>query len=440
MTNSQQSASERLELALARIASPEREGSKTFTDVFANSAKREAAAADARLLAGRPIGLLDGRIISVKTLFDVTGCVTSAGCAALRSQPPASTDAPVVKRLRDAGAVIVGRTHMTEVAFTGLGPNPHEPVPGNPHDRARVPGGSSSGAAVSAVDGMAEIAIGSDTGGSIRVPAALCGAVGFKPTSGRVPTAGAFSLSSTLDTIGPIALSVADCALADAVLAGEVAEVPDASEPGSFRFVVPRGRLFDQAEPAVLDAFEQSLGLLRSAGISVCDGSIEPILDTIAEIDLIGTIAGAEVAETLRSLGVAKLEVLDPRIRARIEASAAMPAVDYIRMLRLRDAAVRSFGGVLAPGEVLVLPTTPIRAPLLEAVEAPAAFSAANSLVLRNTRIANQLDCPSFSLPMPLDGLPAGIMLISARHSDRFLFTVARRVEAVLEGEQPTRR
>lgn len=438
MTNASP-ASERLELALARIASPECEGSKAFTDVFADTARREAAAADARLSAGRPIGPLDGCIVSVEALFDIAGSVTSAGCTALSSQPPASRDSLVVKRLRDAGAVIVGRTHMTEVAFTGLGPNPHEPVPGNPHDRARVPGGSSSGAAVSVVDGMAETAIGSDTGGSIRVPAALCGAVGFKPTSGRVPTDGAFSLSSTLDTIGPIALSVADCARADAVLAGQAPAPSAEADPGSFRLVVPRGRLFDHTEPAVLDAFQRSLGLLRNAGIAVFDGSIEPVLETVAEIDRIGTIAGVEVAETLRSLGVANLEVLDPRIRVRIEASAIMPAVDYVRMLRLRGAAVRSFAGVLALGEVLVLPTTPIRAPLLETVEAPAAFSTANSLVLRNTRIANQLDCPSFSLPMPVDGLPAGLMLIGARHSDRFLFTVARRVEAALAGGQPTR-
>lgn len=430
------SAVQRLDAALARIGSPDFEGAKVFTDVFADAARREAEAADLRLAAGRSIGPLDGCIVSVKALFDVAGRVTDAGCAALRGRPAASHDAPVVQRLRVAGAVVIGRTHMTELAFSAVGTNPHEEVPGNPHDRARVPGGSSSGAVVSILDGMAEIAIGSDTGGSIRIPAGLSGAVGFKPTSGRVPTEGAFSLSSTLDTVGPIALDVADCARADCVLAGRPAAEISPAEPGSFRLVVPRGRLFERTEPAVLDAFEQSLNLLRGLGISVMDGSIDPVLDELEAIDRIGRLTGVEVAETLRSLGITDLAGIDPKTCARIEAGMRMPAIDYVRMVRLREAAVRSFENHLGPGDILALPTTPIRAPLLAEMEEAAAFEDANALLLRNPRVANQLDCPSISLPLPVCGLPVGLLLIGRRNSDRFLFNVALLAEMALDAGQ----
>lgn len=207
---SRASAVARLETALERIQSPNMEGSKIFTAVFADTARREAAAADQRAAASETRGPLDGRIVSVKALFDIAGTVTSAGSVALRRLPAAIDDAVVVKNLRASGAIIVGKTQMTEFAFSALGTNPHDGVPGNPRDRRCAPGGSSSGAVVSVVDGMAEIAVGSDTGGSVRIPAALSGAVGFKPTSGRISTVGAFSLSSSLDTIGPIGLSVAE--------------------------------------------------------------------------------------------------------------------------------------------------------------------------------------------------------------------------------------
>ena len=171
--------------------------------------------------AGISLGAIDGAIVTIKDLFDVAGEPTRAGSKILADAPPAKADAPVVRRLRAAGAVIVAKTTMSEFAFSGVGMNPHFGTPGNPADRARVPGGSSSGAAVAAADGMCEIAIGTDTGGSTRIPAALCGVVGYKPSKWRVPTDGAFPLSYTLDSIGPLARTVADCARADAVMAGD---------------------------------------------------------------------------------------------------------------------------------------------------------------------------------------------------------------------------
>ena len=215
-------SSERLAAALARIDDPAGEGARACLTVYRESARAAAEAADARARAGISLGPLDGTIVTLKDLFDVAGEVTRAGSKVLADEgKPAAADAPVVQRLRSGGAVIVAKTNMSEFAFTGIGINPHYGTPGNPADRARAPGGSSSGAAVSVADGMCEIAIGSDTGGSVRIPAALCGVTGFKPSRQRVPTGGAFPLSYSLDSIGPLAKNVADCAKADAVMAGE---------------------------------------------------------------------------------------------------------------------------------------------------------------------------------------------------------------------------
>lgn len=425
------SAVARLKAALGRIRSPE--AKNVFTVVFEDSAQWEAEAADRRAAAGALRGPLDGRIVSVKALFDVAGTVTSSGSAVLRRVPPVVEDAEVVKRLRAAGAIVIGKTQMTEFAFSALGTNPHDGMPANPRDRTRVPGGSSSGAVVSVIGGMADIAIGSDTGGSLRIPAALSGAVGFKPTSGFVPTAGAFSLSSSLDTIGPIASNVEDCFVADQVLSGEAAPPRlRAAPPGTFRLIVARGRLFDRCEPEVLNAFEIAIERLLSGGLQIKDGSIEAALDDVARIDRIGTFPSIEVGATLRSLGLSDLDGVDPRTRLRIEAGAGILGTDYVRMVRLRQAAIRSFEQSFGNNEVFILPTVPIRAPLLSAIADDAAFHQLNGLVLRNPRVANMLDCPSISLPLSVGGLPAGLMLIGRRNADRHLLEIASSVETML--------
>ncbi|MDH2383220.1 amidase family protein [Bradyrhizobium sp. CER78] len=435
--HSQGTAAARLEAALTRARSSD--AANTFTALFEESARCEAEAADRRAAAGTTRGPLDGRIVSVKALFDVAGTVTSSGSAVLRALPPAAEDALAVKRLRAAGAVIIGKTQMTEFAFSALGTNPNDGVPGNPRDRRRAPGGSSSGAVVSVVDGMADIAIGSDTGGSIRIPAALSGAIGFKPTSGFVPTAGAFSLSSSLDTIGPIASSVADCFVADQVLSGgDVVSRPQLASPYTFRLTIARGRLFHGCEPEVLGAFESAVERLRSGGLQIADGSIEAALDNVAEIDGIGTFPSIEVGATLRGLGLSSLDGIDPKTRVRIEAGAGILGIDYVRMVRLRETAIRSFEQSFGNDEVFILPTTPIRAPLLSSVEEDSAFHRANGLVLRNPRVANLLDCPSISLPIPIDGLPVGLMLIGRRNADRRLLEIASCVETMLRGHSDT--
>lgn len=424
---------DRLEAALASIEARGSQGRLAFTEVFTESAKREAFAADRRVASGMTKSALDGRIVSVKALFDVAGSVTHAGSERLRHLAPAARDADVVERLRAAGAIIIGKTQMTEFAFSALGTNPHDGMPANPRDPSRVPGGSSSGAVVSVIEGMADIAIGSDTGGSIRIPSALSGAVGFKPTGGRVPTTGAFSLSSTLDTVGPIARNVADCAAADQILAGETGAAPfKAAAPGSFRLIIGRGRFFTRCEGKVIEAFERAVAACRAAGIAVEEGSLDPVLEHTDRVDKLGTFPSIEVGATLSQLGVSSLDGIDPLTRARIEANRNVSAVDYVLMARHRQAAIEAFGRLLGDNEVIIVPTTPIVAPLRSTVEEAADFHEANGLVLRNPRVANLLDCPSMSIPIPGPGLPVGLMLLGQRNSDRRLLSAAARIELVL--------
>lgn len=427
------SATDRLQNALTTIDAAGGQGRLAFTEIFSESARAEAFAADRRAASGMSKGALDGRIVSVKALFDVSGTVTHSGSAVLRRLAPAARDAEAVERLRAAGAIIIGKTQMTEFAFSALGTNPHDGMPGNPRDRTRVPGGSSSGAVVSVIEGMADIAIGSDTGGSLRIPAALSGAVGFKPTSGRVPTAGAFSLSSTLDTVGPIAMSVADCATVDQILSGQcVTASLAAAEPQSFRLAIGRGRPFARCDDHVLQAFERALTKCQTAGIEVGECSLDPILELTDRIDKIGTFPSVEVAATLAQFGVSSLDGVDPLTRARIEAGRGVSASDYVLMTRHRKAAIDAFDQSLGEDEIVVMPTTPIVAPLIASVQEAAGFHDANGLVLRNPRIANLLDCPSISIPIPGAGLPVGLMLIGRRYADRWLLSAAATIEAAL--------
>src|SRR5947207_986687 len=264
-------ARERLEAALARIADPAGEGARACLTVYAQSARMAADAADARASSALSLGLLDGAVVSIKDLFDVQGEPTRAGSTFLAHAPPAAQDAPVVRRLRAAGAVILAKTNMTEFAFSGLGLNPHYGTPGNPADRSRIPGGSSCGAAVAVADAMCEIAVGTDTGGSTRIPAALCGIVGYKPSQWRVPREGAFPLSFMLDSIGPLARTVADCARADAVMAGdESAELEPASVAG-LRLGIPQGMLLKDFDNTVGTRFGAAKKKLANAGLRLSD-------------------------------------------------------------------------------------------------------------------------------------------------------------------------
>src|SRR5579863_3260683 len=319
MSMTDHSCRDRLEQALARIADPNGEGARACLTVYAQGARAAADAADARAARGAPLGPLDGGIVSIKDLFDVAGEPTRAGSKILAEEAaPAIADAPVVRRLRTAGAVIVAKTNMTEFAFSGIGANPHFGTPGNPRDRARVPGGSSSGAAVAVADGMCDIAIGTDTGGSVRVPAALCGLVGFKPSRQRIPTDGAFPLSKTLDSIGPLARSVADCAKADAILAGEDFAPLEPVALGGLRFGLAEGLPLDNLDDTVARAFATAIKRLEGAGVRIVREEIA-LFAELAETNPYGGISQSEGYAVHRDRVKRRAADIDPIVRTRIE-------------------------------------------------------------------------------------------------------------------------
>ncbi|HYH39619.1 MAG TPA: amidase [Azospirillum sp.] len=419
------------ERALARIADPGGEGTRAFTRVDREGALKAAQASDLLRAAGVVPSPLAGIPVSVKDLFDVAGQPTPAGSLVLKDAPPAVRDAPVVARLRAAGAVIVGRTNMTEFAFSGLGVNPHYGTPGNPFDRARIPGGSSSGAAVSVADGMAVAAVGSDTGGSVRIPSAFCGLVGFKPTQARVPRDGALPLSWTLDTVGPLARSVACCAIMDAVMAGAAPAVPEALDLAGLRIAVPTTVVLDGMDDTVAAAFERALEALAQAGARV----VEIDLATLAAIpraNAKGGFASPEAYAWHRELLARSGDRYDPRVSARILRGQEQSAADYIELTRTRAALMAEAEAATRAFDALAMPTVPVVPPRLDELEDDAAYARINMLVLRNPSLWNFLDRPAVSLPMATGGLPAGLMLVGKRGHDRNLLRVARAVEPVV--------
>jgi aspartyl-tRNA(Asn)/glutamyl-tRNA(Gln) amidotransferase subunit A len=433
MLKKTESARERLEAALARIADPAGEGSRACLTVYADSARAAADAADARRRVGVSLGALDGTIVSIKDLFDVPGEVTRAASNVLFEEGQvAAADAPAIARLRAAGAVIIAKTNMTEFAFSGVGHNPHYGTPGNPADRTRVPGGSSSGAAVAVADGMCEIAIGTDTGGSTRIPAALCGIVGFKPSKYRVPTEGAFPLSFTLDSVGPLARTVADCAKADAVMAGEAAWDIDPAPLAGLRLGIPQGLPLENLDPTVTARFQQALQMLGKAGVRLSDEKL-PQIDGMVAVNSKGGLAPPEALSIHRERLQTHADGIDPNVRVRIERAGKISAADYVDMSRGRAALVRSMDARLGDLDALVLPTTAIVAPKLSDIGTPETFGPANVLLLRNPSIVNFFDMCAISLPIPGDGLPVGLMVVARNGQDRRLFRIAASLERLLQ-------
>ena len=419
---------DRTEQALAKIADPKGEGARACLTVYADAARAAAEAADARAKAGISLGVLDGTIVTIKDLFDVAGEPTRAGSKILVNAPPAAADAPVVHKLRAAGAVIIAKTNMTEFAFSGVGMNPHFGTPGNPADRARVPGGSSSGAAVAAADHMCDIAIGTDTGGSTRIPAALCGIVGYKPSQWRVSTDGAFPLSFMLDSIGPLARSVADCAKADAVMAGEDYAPLKAADVAGLRLGVPQGMLLKDWDNTVGTRFGAARKRLSDAGARVTDEPM-PLLDKMLSVNAMGGFAPAEAFSIHRERLKQHGDDFDPNVRARIERGANLSAADYVTMARERARLIRAMDAQAAGFDAWLMPTTPIVAPTIAEMQDTHTFNAKNMLLLRNTSTWNFFDMCAISLPLPGTGLPVGLMLVGRNGHDRRLFEIAAGIE-----------
>ncbi len=423
-------ACERLAAAFARIDDAKGEGARACLTIYREQATAAAEAADARAKAGISLGVLDGTIMTIKDLFDVAGEVTRAGSKALADEAkPAATDAPVVRRLRACGAVIVAKTNMSEFAYSGVGANPHFGTPGNPADRKRVPGGSSSGAAVSAADGMCEIAIGTDTGGSCRIPGALCGIVGYKPSRQRIPTDGAFPLSYSIDSIGPIARSVEACAKADSVMAGENFVPLEPAPFAGLRIGVVQGAPLENLDETVAKRFTDAIGRLKQAGARISEETIS-LLGDMVQVNSKGGVQPAEAFTVHRELLSRRADAIDPNVRARLERARNISAADYIDMVRQRAGLIRAMDLRLADLDVLAMPTTPIVAPTMQEVAAPDEFARKNAMLLRNTVIANFFDLCAISIPMPRDGgLPTGLMLIARNGQDHHLFRIAAAVE-----------
>ena len=421
------------ERCLAAISDPEGEGGRTFLHVNAEAALATARAIDRMRTAGVHLSPFAGIPVSVKDLFDVAGEVTRAGSIVLANHAPASCDAPVVARLRRAGLVVIGRTNMTEFAFSGLGLNPHFGTPAAPWDRAsrRVPGGSSSGAAISVSDGMCFGALGTDTGGSCRIPAAFAGLVGFKPTARRVPLDGAVPLSPSLDSAGPIGRSVACCAALDAIMAGEPFDMGAVGVVG-LRIAVVENYVTDSLDATVAILFERAIDRLSRSGAVVSRLRI-PALDRIPHINAVGGFAAAESYAWHRALLERSAEAYDPRVRSRIERGREQSAADYLDLVAARAdfiAAVRkSVGNV----DVMAMPTVPIIPPRIADLADDTAYSAINLLALRNPSVVNLLDGVAISLPVSEPGEPpVGLTLAACGGQDRLLLRVAQAVERCL--------
>ena len=428
---------------LSRAREPE--AAQVFTALYAETALAAARAADearrrgAAPHAARPLA---GLPVTVKDLFDVAGETTHAGSVVLRGRAPAAADAPTVQRLRAAGAAIVGKTNMTEFAFSGVGINPHCGTPRNPaathfDGSARVPGGSSSGAAVSVALGLAVAGLGSDTGGSIRIPAALCGLVGFKNTQARTPLAGAYPLAHSLDTVCAMTHCVADSLLVDGVLSGAPLAVPRREGVRGLKLGLPRTLMLDVLEPAVARAFERTLGRLAAAGALVEEIALAELAE-IPSINAPGGFSPVEAFATHRELFATRRTEYDPRVAMRVALGEKVLAADYIVMQRRRADWIARVTSRLAGFDALVCPTVPIVAPLIAPLLArdaasDEAFFKANGLLLRNTFPINFLDGCSFSLPCHEAGeMPVGLMLSAPGGQDAALAGVALAVEALL--------
>ena len=423
------------EAAIERARDPAGEGARVFIKLNDRSALAEADASDRLRAAGYVPSPIAGLPISVKDLFDTAGDVTLAASLALKDNQPAEVDSLVVQRLRQAGAIVIGRTNLTEFAYSGIGINPHYGTPKNPWDRAtgRIPGGSSSGAAVSVSDGMAAGAIGSDTGGSVRIPSALCGVTGLKTTTGRIPLDGVFPLSETLDTAGPLAPTVSCCAILDAVMAAHPPDAPLALPLDGLRFAVPQTLVFDDLDDQVSEVLTATLSKLSTAGAAIKEIPFRELAE-IPQISVNGGILGAEAYALHRRQIEEKGELYDPRIKVRIERGINFSAADYIDIRRARADVIKRANAVTASFDAVLLPTAARIAPAIDPIIASDdLYAEINPLMLRNTTLGNFLDRCALSIPCHQpDGPPVGLMVMDETGADDHLIAVGLAIEAVL--------
>ena len=424
-----------VERALANITDKNGEGGRTFIKVFAEKARAEADYQDSLRADGKVVSPIAGLPASVKDLFDIAGEVTTAGSKILRKNSPAKTDSTSVARLRNAGAIIIGHTNMTEFAYSGLGINPHYGTAKNPWDRktGRIPGGSSAGAAISVTDGMASFALGSDTGGSIRIPSSFCGLTGFKPTQKRVPASEAYPLVPTLDTAGPLAHTVTCCAIVDSILSGEEPKPLISKSLKDLRLAVPQTLVLEDLDQHVTSCFSRALNKLSAAGAKIIDIPFTE-LEEISKINAGGAIY-AEAYIAHRDIINKHADQYDPRVRKRLLRTKNISGDDYLVAMRARDQLIDEANKVTSQFDALLMPTTPTIAPPIKALEKDEKlYSETNILTLRNTFCFNFLDRCALSIPMqPQNAAPTGLMVVGETMGDHRLLSIGLTIEKALK-------
>jgi aspartyl-tRNA(Asn)/glutamyl-tRNA(Gln) amidotransferase subunit A len=428
------SARKLVEECIAKIADPAGEGQRAFIHVDKDAALDAADAMDHLRKANAAPSRFAGIPVSIKDLFDIKGQVTRAGSRALEDSAPAEADAVVVARLRRAGFVVIGRTNMTEFAYSGIGINPHYGTPKSAWQRSvgHVPGGSSSGAAVSVADGMAHGALGTDTGGSCRIPAAFNGIVGYKPTQRRIPLDGGVPLSFSLDSFGPLARSTSCCAILDAVLADQPVVSLQPRPVKGMHLAVPTTVALEGLDDAVARTFERALETLSRQGASIERIEVPEFLD-VAAINSKGGLTAAESFAWHRYLLTSKGDDYDPRVSSRILRGETISAADYIDMLNARRSLIARAEKRVAPYDALILPTTANTPPRIDDLADDKVFTTENLRALRNCTLINMIDGCAISLPAHRQGeVPVGLMLAAAGGSDRRILELAAGMESVI--------
>ncbi len=424
-----------VEEALASVKSSEGQGDKTFIKVYDDKAMVQAKAIDQVRKSGVELHPLAGIPISIKDLFDVAGEITLSGSIVRRKSIPAKYDAHIVSKLRAAGAILIGRTNMTEFAFSGLGINPHYGTPLNPWDRkmGRIPGGSSSGAAISVTDNMAAAAIGTDTGGSVRIPSALCGLTGFKPTAVRVSKEGAFPLSTTLDSIGPLANSVSCCSILDQTMRGAAVNALLDKPVDSLTLAIPQTIVLDDMDRTVAEKFENIVKSLSESGVHIVEHPCS-IFSQIPLANSKGGFAAVEAFHTLRDLLEKDESNFDPRVAVRVRRGAEMLGVEYLELLDATVKIRKEADEITRHYDGLLMPTVPTIAPILDHLEkSDTAYHETNLLMLRNCSFGNFLDRCAISLPIHQPGeAPVGMMVMGNTGEDEKLLEVANCIEKVV--------
>ena len=460
-------------LVQSALARGEQEGvENVFTQLDVANAQQQELEQDALRADGRAPSRWAGIPITVKDLFDLAGQTTMAGSRVLSSRAPASANAPAIQHLLDAGFVVLGKVNMTEFAYSGLGLNAHYGTPVNPWsgEMARIPGGSSSGAGASVAGGIVPASIGTDTGGSVRIPAALCHLVGFKPPSAAVSTEGAVPLSATLDSVGPLANSVACCRVLASIMSaghicpstvsGEAASLPPLSGRRLLLPVASSTRdcaLWRQLDPQVQSRFEQSVQRLVEAGVEIIREPV-PLFDDVLESGVQGTIVGFESSQWHREMISHSADQYDPRVLSRMLGGFDVTDEAYKIALAKRDVLIDRFAGLMKDFDAVIWPTTAIVAPTFDELQDDKEYGRINQLMLRNTSIGNTLDSAAVTIPLPItaaaestadsldsdldsdaetllddrDRMPAGFMLLQSRERCDHLLAVAESLEPVI--------